>query len=219
MANTAEDIKKVLSEISEDNETLDASHQYLSFLVDSELYAFSVLDIKEIIEYTTITRIPMTPKHVRGVTNLRGNVVPIIDLAARLDKASSDVTKRTCVIITEIQAESAKIDIGVVIDAINEVFALRQENIEPAPSFGAGIRPEFISGMGKVNDSFVVLLNTEKVLNLEELSELVREQSKKNYHNLAMRTKQMGGKDVLGSAAKKTPPADDTSIENDERDK
>lgn len=147
--------------------------KYLSFLVDGDIYAFDALAIKEIIEYTNITKIPMVPDFVRGVTNLRGSVVPVIDLSARIGKRISPVTKRTCIVIVEVMSEGEKIVIGVVIDAINEVFNLREDEIEAAPSFGAGIRADFLDGMGKASDKFVVLLNIERVLSIDELSELI----------------------------------------------
>lgn len=156
-------------------EAASARTQYLSFLLDGEIYAFSVMNIKEIIEYASVTRVPMAPGFIRGVTNLRGNVVPVIDLAARLGKGPRKVDKRTCIILLEAQSEDDKIDIGVVIDAINEVISIGGDEIEPSPSFGAGIRADFISGMGRVNGKFVVLLNSEKVLSVEELSMLGEE--------------------------------------------
>ena len=151
----------------------EAMLKFLSFMVDGDVYAFDALMIKEIIEYTNITQIPMVPHFVRGVTNLRGSVVPVIDLSARIGKRVSPVTKRTCIVIVEVQNREEKVVLGVVIDAINEVFNIRETEIEPAPSFGAGIRADFLSGMGKVNEKFVVILNVENVLSVSELCELV----------------------------------------------
>ncbi|MDH5693655.1 MAG: chemotaxis protein CheW [Gammaproteobacteria bacterium] len=146
--------------------------KYLSFTVDGEIYALSALDIKEIIEYTNVTRIPTVPRYIRGVTNLRGSVVPVIDLAARIGKPSGEITKRTCIIIVELEYGEDHIDLGVVIDAINEVFNILEDDIEPAPSLGAGIRSDFIWGMGKLSGKFVTLLNKDKVLSVEELAAL-----------------------------------------------
>ena len=155
----------------------DDLEKYLSFTVDDDIYAFDALSIKEIIEYTNVTRIPMVPAFVRGVTNLRGSVVPVIDLSARLGKKESPVTKRTCIIIVEVQSDDEKITVGVVIDAINEVFNLHEDDIEAAPSFGAGIRADFLSGMGKINGRFVILLNIGRVIAINELAELIGKSS------------------------------------------
>lgn len=155
------------------DESLEDLKKYLSFTADDDVYAFDALAIKEIIEYCNVTRIPMVPSFIRGVTNLRGSVVPVIDLSARLGRKVSPVTKRTCIIIVEVTAGDETIVVGVVIDAINEVFNIREEDIEAAPSFGAGIRADFLSGMGKVSGKFVLMLNIDRVLAVEELAELI----------------------------------------------
>ncbi|MDH5545720.1 MAG: chemotaxis protein CheW [Gammaproteobacteria bacterium] len=179
---------KLVSQALEDDAADDAK-KYLSFTVDNDSYAFDALSIKEIIEYANVTRIPMVPDFVRGVTNLRGSVVPVIDLSARMSKPSSPVTKRTCIIIVEVASDEEKITVGVVIDAINEVFNLRENDIEAAPSFGAGIRADFISGMGKINGRFVILLNIERVLAIEELAELIGKSSKHFERKLSSKMK------------------------------
>ena len=153
-----------------DDESL--TQKYLSFLVNGQIYAFSALDVKEIIEFSGVTRIPMVPSYIRGVINLRGSVVPVVDLSARLGFGVASVSKRTCIVMIEIEDAESVVDVGVVIDSINEVFNLSEDEVEPSPSFGAAIRPEFIAGMGKQNGKFVTLLNREKVLSIEELSRL-----------------------------------------------
>lgn len=144
----------------------------LSFTVDGTVYAIDALRIKEIIEYSSVTRIPMVPNYIRGVTNLRGSVVPVIDLAARLGKRPSPITRRTSIIIIEVVDEGDKIDLGVVIDAINEVCNIEQREIQQPPNFGAGIPSKYISGMVKLGERFVILLNTDFVLSISELSQL-----------------------------------------------
>ncbi len=117
----------------------------------------------------------MVPEYVRGVVNLRGNVVPVIDLPVRFGWKASPVNKRTCIVIVEISAsddDSTSIEMGIVIDRVDEVIDIPTEDIGGAPSFGAKVRTDFISGMGKVNDQFVVLLNSDKVLSVAELSKL-----------------------------------------------
>lgn len=154
------------------NATGDDVNQYLTFILGGEVYGVSILVIKEILEYHEPTLVPMMPDFIRGVINLRGSVVPVVDLSLRLGRESTEVAKRTCVVIIEIQHEDERMEIGVVVDAVNEVLDIAPENIESAPNFGAKIRTDFINGMGKVDDKFVVLLNIDHVLSIEELSML-----------------------------------------------
>lgn len=144
--------------------------QYLTFLLGGETYALGILAIKEIIEYHDLTTVPMMPAFVRGVINLRGAVVPVMDLAARFARPSSPTTRRTCIVIVEIDGVDGRQDVGVIVDAVNEVIEIPASDIEPAPSFGARIRPDFIEGMGKVGGKFVVLLAANHVLSVDELA-------------------------------------------------
>lgn len=148
------------------------SHQYLTFLSGSEVFAIGILSIKEIIEYGGLTVVPMMPNFVRGVINLRGAVVPVIDLLARFGKAKSDITKRTCIVIVEIEADGEQQVIGIMVDAVHAVVDIAATEIAPAPAFGARIRPEFIEGMGKINDRFIILINVNKVLSVDEIGEI-----------------------------------------------
>jgi purine-binding chemotaxis protein CheW len=146
--------------------------QYLTFMLGGETFAIGILGIKEIIEYHGLTEVPMMPSCIRGVINLRGAVVPVLDLAARFGKKSSDVTKKTCIVIVEVQSGEDRHDMGVVVDAVNAVLEIPAKEIEPPPSFGARIRSDFIEGMGKVNGKFVILLNVHQVLSTEEIGAL-----------------------------------------------
>ncbi|MBL0728521.1 chemotaxis protein CheW [Piscinibacter sp. HJYY11] len=148
--------------------------QYLTFVLGGEAYAIGILAIKEIIEYHDLTEVPMMPPCVRGVINLRGAVVPVVDLQARFGRRASEVTKRTCIVIVEVATQDERQVIGVVVDAVSEVLEIEASAIEPAPSFGAGIRTDFIQGMGKVRGKFVILLNVDHVLDLEEVAGLQR---------------------------------------------
>ena len=148
------------------------ARQFLTFMLGGEMFAMDILGIKEIIEYSTLTEVPMMPASVRGVINLRGSVVPVIDLAVRFGRAPAPVTKRTCVVIVEIVLNDARQDVGVVVDAVNEVLDILPEQIEPPPTFGTRIRTDFIHGMGKVNNRFVILLDANQVLSLDELAEI-----------------------------------------------
>jgi purine-binding chemotaxis protein CheW len=143
-------------------------------MLAGEVFALGILQVKEIIEYRSLTEVPMMPACVRGVINLRGAVVPVIDPLARFGRASSPVTKRSCIVIVETQADEERQVIGVVVDAVNEVLEIAPADIEPAPAFGARIRSEFIKGMGKVRDRFVILLDADQVLAVDETAELTQ---------------------------------------------
>jgi purine-binding chemotaxis protein CheW len=148
--------------------------QYLTFLLSGEIYALGILNIKEIIDYDNLTEVPMMPPFVRGVINLRGSVVPVIDLMARFGKGSTQVAKRTGIVIVETASgeDGKQQDIGIIVDAVNEVVDIGQQDIEPPPSFGTGIRPDFINGMAKRNGRFIILLNVNKVLSVDEIADL-----------------------------------------------
>ncbi len=148
--------------------------QYLVFSLCGETFALAIQGVKEIIEYGQLTEVPMMPKLVRGVINLRGAVVPVIDLAVRFGRAPTVVARRTCIVIVEIvDDDGTKQVIGVIVDAVNEVVEISPQEIEPPPSFGARIRVDFIEGMGKVGGQFIILLNLTHTLSIEELSDIV----------------------------------------------
>jgi purine-binding chemotaxis protein CheW len=146
--------------------------QYLTFMLAGEVFALGILVVKEIIEYRGLTEVPMMPPCVRGVINLRGAVVPVMDLLARFGRPSSTVTKRTCIVIVEIRSAGERHVVGVVVDAVNEVLEIPPTEIEPAPSFGTRIRSDFIHGMGKVKERFVILLDADQVLSLDDIGAL-----------------------------------------------
>src|ERR1700761_9669977 len=122
------------------------THQYLTFMLGGELFAIGILCIKEIIEYASLTEVPMMPAAVRGVINLRGAVVPVLDLPVRFGKAASAVNKRTCIVIIDVMLGSERQTLGLVVDAVNAVLDVPSSDIEPPPAFGASIRTEFIQG-------------------------------------------------------------------------
>jgi len=142
--------------------------QYLTFTLGSEVFAIGILAIKEIIEYSTLTTVPMMPAYVRGVINLRGAVVPVLDLAVRFGKPPSPVARKTCIVIIEIMTAGERQDVGVVVDTVDSVLDIPADQIEPPPAFGARIATDFIEGMGKVNGRFVILLDVDSVLAPEE---------------------------------------------------
>ena len=147
--------------------------QYLTFVLGGEVFAMGILAIKEIIEYADLTEVPMMPGYVRGVINLRGAVVPVIDLSVRFGKPSSPVTKRTCIVIIEVGVRNERHILGVVVDAVNAVLDIPGSEVEPPPAFGASIRTDFIRGMGKVSGKFVILLDVGHVLAANEMDVLV----------------------------------------------
>lgn len=148
------------------------AEQYLTFVLGAETFAIGIMAIKEIIEYASLTEVPMMPAYVRGVINLRGAVVPVLDLPIRFGKAASAVTKRTCIVIIEVMLGSERHVLGLVVDAVNAVLDIPAREIEPPPAFGASIRTEFIRGMVKVDSKFVILLDVDHALAADEVQSL-----------------------------------------------
>ena len=148
-------------------------NQYLTFALGKEFYGMAVKNIREVIEYSQIayiTHIPMVPDYIKGVINLRGEVVPVIDLSSRFYGHKSNITRRTCIIIIEIENNNDMFLLGAMIDAVNSVVDIPSNDIDPTPEFGARIRSNFISGIGKASDKFIILLNINNVLDIDELS-------------------------------------------------
>ncbi len=158
-----------LSEL--DYANFDESSQYLTFFLNQELYAFGILHVKEILEYGKVTKVPMMPEFIEGVINLRGEVIPVVNLARRFGLAATSVTRRTCIVIVEVSSsdDSAQV-IGVMVDSVSEVLEISSDNLRNAPSFGAAIRTDFIRAMGKIDDDFVVILAEDKVLSIAEMA-------------------------------------------------
>lgn len=157
--------QNVAREIAGDHVT-----QFLTFVLNTDIYGINILNIKEIVDYGNITRVPMMPEFIAGVINLRGSVVPVVDLALRFAEQPSQRTKRSSIIILEIQHEGQKIETGITVDEVNEVLDILSSSIEPAPSFGTKIRTDFISSMAKINNQLLVLLDIENVMSVTELS-------------------------------------------------
>jgi len=143
--------------------------QFLTFLLAAEEYAINIQRVKEIIEYTAITKVPKVPQWIRGVINLRGNVVPVVDLAARFGIEESPVTKTSCIVIVEVEQDTERTVMGVIADAVNQVIDLTPEDIEEPPTFGTRVRLEYLLGMGKLGKKFTLLLNVDRVLSTAEL--------------------------------------------------
>lgn len=147
--------------------------QYLTFQLLGEEYAINIAHIIEIIGYTTITTVPTTPVWIRGVINLRGNVVPIVDLAVKFGLTSTPVTKWTCIIIVQVDLDGETTTMGVVADLASQVIELKPGEIEPTPAFGTKVRVDYLLGMGKLGKKFVLVLDIERLLSINELLTVV----------------------------------------------
>jgi purine-binding chemotaxis protein CheW len=147
------------------------STQYLSFIVAGEEYALGILRVKEIIEYDTVTRIPGTPAWVRGVFNLRGSVVPVVDLSVKLGMAPSALSRWSCIVVVEVKLGGEYVVLGLLSDAIGQVVELSPEDVVPPPAFGTPVHVDYLLGMGRLGASkkFVLLLDIDKVLNSQEV--------------------------------------------------
>lgn len=151
---------------------VDEPSQYLTFTVLGRQMAIGILDVEEIIEVGDMTRVPMSNSSIRGVINLRGNVVPVVDLRARLGSGlPTEITPRTCIVLVKTEIDHEEQTMGMLVDQVNEILEIPEEAIQKTPDFGTDIRPEFIARMGRVNDEFVILLDVPLVLSVEELSD------------------------------------------------
>ncbi len=147
--------------------------QYLTFVLGGEMFAIGILSIREILEYPALTAVPMMPGCVRGVINLRGAVVPVIDLSARFGRSATPVGKRSCIVIVEVRdAQRAAQVVGVVVDSVSEVIDIEPGEIEPPPNFGNRLQPELLHGIGKVRGRFVILLDVDHALSSAEIGAL-----------------------------------------------
>jgi len=150
--------------------TLSEQSQYLGFHIAGEEYAIGILRVKEILEYDIVTRVPTTPRSIRGVINLRGSVVPVVDLAVKLGLPESVVTKRSCVVVVEMVLEGERTVMGLLADAVTQVFDLPATEIEPPPPFGTRIRVECLLGMGRAGKKFVLLLDIDRLLSTDDVA-------------------------------------------------
>lgn len=153
-------------------DSIEQEQQFLTLVLDQAQYAINILCIREILEHCPFTEVPMMPSCVRGVINLRGRVVPVIDLLARFNHGETTTGRRTCIVILEVEGDEGPQEVGVLVDAVNEVVDIPAANIEPAPAFGAHIPAPFIKGMGRVDGGFVVILDIGQVLSIEEMVRL-----------------------------------------------
>ena len=148
--------------------------QYLTFLSGTDTFGVPILSVKEIIEYVTVTAVPMMPDCIQGVMNLRGQVVPVVDLPVRFDRPPTVPARKTCIVIVQVEADGGHRDMGIIVDAASQVLEIPSGDIEPPPLFGAALRGEFIQGIGKIDGRFVIILNMAHVLSIRELVQLKR---------------------------------------------
>ncbi|MCP3890391.1 MAG: chemotaxis protein CheW [Desulfobulbaceae bacterium] len=145
-------------------------NQYLTFKLDEEVFGLAIGKVREVLDFTTVTRVPQTPAYMRGVINLRGSVVPVIDLNLKFGMKPTEKTVNTCIIIAEIVMDGEVTVLGALADSVQEVVELEPDQIEPAPKIGTNLNTEFIKGMGKHGEIFVILLDIDKVFSFEELT-------------------------------------------------
>ncbi len=146
--------------------------QYLTFKLQEEVYAVNVANIREILDFTAVTKVPRTPDFMRGVINLRGSVVPVIDMKLKFGMPETEKTVNTCIIVMEISLDEETVVIGSLADAVQEVLELEAEQIEPAPKIGTRLNTDFIHGMGKHNEQFIMILNIDRIFSSEEIQAL-----------------------------------------------
>ena len=151
----------------------EENHQYLTFKLDDEVFALGIDKVREVLDYTSVTKVPQTPDFMRGVINLRGSVVPVVDMRLKFGMAKTEKTVNTCIIIVEINLEGETTVLGALADSVQEVLDLEPQQIEPAPKIGTKLRTDFIRGMGKRDEQFIIILDIDKVFSSEELAAVV----------------------------------------------
>jgi purine-binding chemotaxis protein CheW len=149
-------------------EVLNKIATYLTFNIMQEVYALDVLKVKEVLELTKITKVPKTPRFMRGVINLRGSVVPVVDLKYKFGMGDTEETDHTCIIVMEVAIDDEVKVIGALADAVKEVINLEPDQIEPSPYLGTKVSIEFIKGVGKIGEDFVIILDIDKIFSEDE---------------------------------------------------
>jgi purine-binding chemotaxis protein CheW len=146
------------------------TRQYLTFQLAEEIFGVDVSHVREILEFNTVTKVPRTPDYMRGVINLRGSVVPVLDMRLKFGMTMTEKTVNTCIIVVEVSFDGETTIIGALVDSVDEVFELEPDQIEPAPRIGIQLKTEFIKGMGKRDDRFIIILDIDRVFSTEELA-------------------------------------------------
>lgn len=172
----SQSVQTAAAALNQSRQAANRGQLYLCFTLGTELFAIDILRIREIIEYLPPTAVPMMPPSLSGVINVRGSVVPVVDLAVRFNWPATQVGRRTCIVIVEIMHESTRHVLGLVVDKVNMVTDIKSEAIEPPPTFGARINTDFINGMARVNNQFVIVLDIARTLTIEEMAAVQKAQ-------------------------------------------
>lgn len=151
-------------------EAINETKQYLSFKLEEEEFALDISKVREVLDFTRVTKVPQTPEFMRGVINLRGNVVPVVDLNMKFGKKTTEKTVNTRIIIGDIDVDGAETVLGVMADSVHEVMELEPEHIEPAPKIGTRLNTDFIKGIGKRDEEFIMILDIDKVFSADEIA-------------------------------------------------
>ncbi len=151
------------------NAMADKEGKYLTFCLDSEEYGIGILKIREIIGMMKITSVPQTPDFVKGVINLRGKVIPVVDLRMKFGMDAADYTERTCIVVVEIENQTGHVEFGLVVDSVSEVLNIKGEDVEAAPTFGTKLNTDFILGMAKMEGGVKILLDIDRVMSADEI--------------------------------------------------
>ena len=149
---------------------LEQMNQYLTFKLDEEVFALEISKVREVLDFTDITKVPQTPIFMRGVINLRGSVVPVVDMRVKFSMSEAEATVNTCIIITEVFMDGETSVLGALVDSVQEVLEIDSDQIEPPPRIGTKLDTEFIRGMGKHNEAFIIILDVDRVFSADEIS-------------------------------------------------
>lgn len=156
----------------------EAGRQYLTFFLGNEIFAMDIDTVREIIQHASMTIVPLMPDFVRGVINLRGAVVPVIDLQSRFGRSNASVGKKTCIVIFDASGQGEKQELGLMVDSVSEVIEIADTHIEPTPTFGTAIAREFIRGLGKADGDFIPIIDTDRALSMDDMTALVEQHNR-----------------------------------------
>ena len=156
--------------------TTSETTQFLTFRLDDEIFALDITKVREVLDFTTVTKVPRTPDFMRGVINLRGSVVPVVDLRLKFGMQATEKTVNTCIIITEVTVDNETVILGALADSVQEVLDLEAASIAPPPKIGTKLKTEFIRGMGRQNDRFIIILDIDRVFSSDELALVKQEE-------------------------------------------
>lgn len=153
-------------------ESVAETTQFLTFKLGEELFALDIGKVREVLDFTSITKVPQTPDYMRGVINLRGSVVPVVDMRVKFGMPPAEKTVHTCIIIVEVEMDGEKVVMGAMADAVQEVLDLEPDQIEPPPRLGTKLNSDFIRGMGRLNDHFIIILDIDRIFSTDDLAQM-----------------------------------------------